>query len=311
MAKRAETPAKPVDTAVKTETPSSEIATETATETKDVATIAEGGAVGAALDLSEYFQGHANSGMEKVTSKDVLIPRVGIIQKMSDQVNKNHSAYIEGVEIGMICDLSTGEIIDPPMHFLPVVWDKVWLEWYPRKSGKGLAAIHPTDDILTQTKPNEKNQPTLPNGNYVAETAQFYGLNLSAGRRPSFIPMTSTQLKKSRRWITLAKGERQINPNGEEYIPPLFFRSYLLSTANESNTEGDWEGWVIQRGLSLPELPNWKNIFRQAVEFRESIAASISRGDLTNMTDDVTTIDAKAEESGHDPNEPPPHEGRM
>ncbi len=291
------------------------------TEGKAVAAIVPGGAVEVAQAAADLFQEYANAGMEKVTSKDWIIPRLGILQSLSPQLKKNNSDFIEGASEGDICDVSTGEVFESPLHFLPVVWDKVWLEWYPRATQKGLANIHTTDDIMKHTRQNERRQWVLSNGNLIAETCQFYGLNLSAGRRPSFIPLTSTQLQKSRRWISLARAERIENPTtGDEFCPPLFYRSYYLSTAAESNAEGEWSGWVINRGPSILELPSWKNIRLQAIEFRESIIASIAKGDLSNMTDDPSTIDGEAvrtdrpAQSDAPVDDPPPNmgdEGRM
>jgi hypothetical protein len=147
---------------------------------------------------AQDFEAHAAAGMEDVSSKDVIIPRLTLLQTLSPQLNKKKGEYIEGADIGMICDLGTGDLFPDDLLFLPVHYRKDFLEWAPRSTGKGLIAIHTDPRVLDTCKKDEKNKMVLPNGNYIAETAQWFGLNLSAGRRPCYIPMTSTQLKRSR-----------------------------------------------------------------------------------------------------------------
>jgi hypothetical protein len=175
--------------------------------------------------------------------------------------------------------------------FLPVYYRKDYLEWAPRSSGQGLVNIHTDPSILDQCERNERNQPVLPNGNYVAETAQFFGMNLTADGRKSFIPMASTQLKKARKWLTLATGEKLKRADGSTFMAPIFYRTYLLSTAEESNNEGSWSGWKIDRGPALPELGaepysmDWKAIKEDAVAFRESLIKGESRADVSQMAE--------------------------
>lgn len=264
-----------------------------ATAAKPPAVIEPNAGLATQFDAFEEFAG---SGMERLTSKDVLIPRLTIIQALSDQKKRTHPNYIEDCEIGDIVDTATNEIMTRPLHFVPVVFDKVFIEWYPRNTRKGLAKIHTDENILAETKPQAKGPPMLQNGNVIIETAQIYGINLLV-RRPCFIAFTSSQLKKVRRWMTLAQGERLMRRDGSEYVPPLFYRTYSIETLTESNVEGEWAGWVINRDVALPELPNYSHIMNQCIEFRDQIIKGLVRGDVTNMTDDpgAVTIDAKGE----------------
>lgn len=242
---------------------------------------------------ADDFAGFAGAGMEDVGASDLLVPRLAILQDLSPQVKKNKGEYIEGAEIGMIADLGTGELFPDGVWFLPVQYRKDYLEWAPRNTGKGLVAIHADPAILDQCTRDERNRPILPNGNYIAETAQFFGINLSAGRRHSFIPMASTQLKKARRWNTLAMGERLKRSDGSEFVAPLFYRTYNLTTVPEENSEGDWSGWKVERGLALPEITveahgvDWRQLKAEALEFRATLARGEVRGDLSEPADEA------------------------
>ena len=234
------------------------------------------------------FEDYAGMGMENVTSSDILIPRLSILQALSPQVSKKKAEFIEGAEVGMICDVGTEEIFPDGIVYVPVFFEKQWLEWGPRSSNIGLAGIHKTDLILQECTWNERRQPVLPNGNYIAETAQMFGINVTAGMRKSFIPFTSTQLKKSRRWLSWATGEELRRSDGTKFTPPLFYRSYDLSTVDETNSEGDWSGWKIERGETLAELAetvgfDLREVMTDAKAFYDSLVAGAASADVASM----------------------------
>ena len=136
--------------------------------------------------VADDFADHAGGGLENVGAGDLLVPRLAILQDLSPQLKKSKTEFIEGAKVGDICDVGTGELFPEGIMFLPVYYRKDYLEWAPRASGKGLVNIHADPAILDQCSRNEKNQPILENGNLIAETAQMFGLNLSA------VPHTTT-----------------------------------------------------------------------------------------------------------------------
>ena len=145
------------------------------------------------------FEALEGQGLENVGVKDVLLPRLTILQSLSPQLNSRKPEYIEGAKVGDICDVGMGEIFEPPLLFLPLHYTKQWLEWAPRASGKGLVAIHDDPAILDKCERDAKKRPFTKEGNLVSETAQFFGLNISAGNRLCFLPMASTQLKRAKK----------------------------------------------------------------------------------------------------------------
>lgn len=223
------------------------------------------------------FEG-TGTGYENVGAGDLLIPRLTILQGLSPQVSQGRPEYDPKAKVGMIYDVGLQQGFEGPVVFLPVHYSKVWLEWAPRASGKGLVATHESAEILNETRPDANNRPTLPNGNYIVETAQLYGLNVSADWRKSFIPMASTQLKKVRRLLTLAMSERLPDSN---QVAPLYYRTYELTTVPESNAQGNWMGWKVERGKALPDFPNWQQILEDVKDFRRMLVAGEARGDLS------------------------------
>lgn len=225
----------------------------------------------------------ADSGFENVTARDLLIPRLSILQGLSPQVTRGQPEYDDEAKVGDIYDIGLQQRFPDGLIFIPVYYTKQWLEWAPRSSGKGLQGIHDTDEILGQTEKDEKGKDILPNGNYVTETAQFYGLNVNAEFRKSFIPMASTQLKKARRLLTLATSEKLTRADGSQFTPPLYYRAYSLTSVPESNNEGNWMGWKVERGMALTEFEGWQNLLEDIKQFRESLAAGAVRGDVASM----------------------------
>jgi hypothetical protein len=245
--------------------------------------------------VADDFSANAGAGLENVGASDLLVPRLTILQALSPQISKKKSEYISDAEIGDICDVGTGEVFPEGVLFLPVYYRKDYLEWAPRASGEGLINIHSDPAILDQTTRNERKQPVLPNGNLIAETAQFFGLNLTADNRKSFVPMGSTQLKKAKKWLTLATGEKLTRADGSTYTPPLFYRCYHLTTAEESNSEGEWSGWKIDRGLTLPELEgegfDWRALKADCEGFLETMARGAMSGDVASMNQSGSSDD--------------------
>lgn len=237
---------------------------------------------------NSMFAAHAGAGLENVGAKDILIPRLSILQKLSPQLDAHEALYNPAAKEGDIYDVGLGEVIGQEMMFIPLVYQKQWLEWAPRNTGKGLVKIWDDDRIMEKTEPNDKGKPILANGNYIAETAQFYGLNITSQNRLSFIPMASTQLKKARQLLTLSTSEKLPGANGSEFTPPLFYRVYRFSTVPESNSEGKWIGWKIERGPALTELEGWKDLFDRMLVYNGQIQSGAAKADMTGMEGEVS-----------------------
>jgi hypothetical protein len=235
-------------------------------------------------DFSAFDSG--DTGFENVTSKDLIIPRLTILQGLSPQVTQGKPEFDPEAKVGDVYDVGLQERFPNGVVFIPVLYSKAYLEWAPRNSGKGLQGIHTDDKILDDTEQDDKGRPTLKNGNYIVETSQLYGINVTAAFRKCFLPMSSTQLKKARRLLTLATSEKLQRADGSEFTPPLWYRSYSLTTVPESNAEGSWMGWKIERGQALNEFPNWQQHLADIKAFRESLVKGEAKGDLSGVDGD-------------------------
>jgi hypothetical protein len=101
----------------------------------------------------------------------------------------------------------------------------------------------------TDTTVNDKGQTVRPSGNVLLPTAYHYVVILDPEAAPEagVIAMTSTQLKKSKKWNSLMASMRLKGSNGL-FTPPTYAYQYRLSTVGESNDKGNWFGWEIEQG---------------------------------------------------------------
>ena len=233
--------------------------------------------------------------VEQFSSQDIIIPRLNILQALSPQVNKKKAEYIEGAEQGDFCDVATGEIFKGELVVIPTFYAMVYLEWAPRDSGRGLVANHGMDSsVLEQCVKNEKNQNVLKNGNYIVETATYYVLNMSAGGRPSFIPLSSTQLKAARKWNTLIASQKLTAPSGDEVQAPIFYRSWKAVSVESSNQQGDWYGWKFIPGDTIIEIDPTGDLLRNAKELRRMAQEGLVKGDVQDQHDSTADSDPEA-----------------
>jgi hypothetical protein len=248
---------------------------------------------GQELSLDDELKRMGGMGAENVQAKDVLIPRLTILQKLSPQLAKKKAEYIEGAELGDFCNVATGDIYKEAVTVIPCHFATAYIEWGKNRSG--LVNNYGDDaSILKRCVRNEKNQNMLPSGNLVNETSQWYCLLLSgASWSRVFIPLTSTNLKHSRKWMTLCRTENVQQPNGELWKPPLFWRSWKLFAIEDSNDQGDWVTFRPEKAETTIELDSSRQLIRQCMSFYEDIRTSVVRGEIVEE-DQGRTINGTA-----------------
>jgi hypothetical protein len=227
-------------------------------------------------NLAEELARDAGVGTENFGRDDLQIPRITILQDMSDQVKKKQPAYIEGAEPGMICDLVNARIFDGDegIVVLPFAYRRTHLEWKPNRGG--FVADHgPDGKILEETTKDDQGRNILKNKNIINVHAEYFVFLLEDDGKfsPFVISMAGTQLKHSRRWNTMINQQRVPVPGGDAPAP-MFYRSYRLTTQPESNDKGSWFAWSIapDKAVTDEEFQNGIDIYRAAKQFRTSVA---------------------------------------
>jgi hypothetical protein len=240
--------------------------------------------------LDDELLALSGMGTENVQAKDVLIPRLTILQALSPQLNKKKAEYIEGAEIGDFCNVATADIYKESVVVVPCHFATAYMEW--TKNRGGLAGNYGDDaSIIKNTVKNDKNENVLPNGNIIQEQAQWYCL-LQDGATWSrvFFPLKATNLKHSRKWLTLCRAEVVQLPNNELWKPPLFWRSWKLNIVSDGNDQGDWYTFRPEKGEPIMELDPSKQLIRMCKSFYEEIRTEKVRPDIETTQDETGPI---------------------
>jgi len=229
---------------------------------------------GTELSLAGMYEEDAGSGFEQADASAYAIPFLGILQSGSPQVKKSDGAYIKGAEEGHLFNTVTQQVMDGTdgVDVIPCYYKRSFIKWAPRDSGGGFKGeLMPSDPQVAAAKTNADGQQVDSEGNLLADTRTHYVLVLDGkgGFTPAVISFASTQIKKSRQWMSKMNGLKMTRTNGTIFTPPMFSHVYHLSTIPESNDKGSWFGWKIETGNPLAEMP----LYGQAKAFRDSVAA--------------------------------------
>ena len=227
------------------------------------------------LDLAVLAEdSKAMSGFGTINlARDTAIPYISILQTSSPQVNPSKAEYIESAKAGQLFNTVTQESFDK-LEVIPVFYHLKYVEWKPREQGGGFIDSHNAESgIIGQTKRDPMTgKQVLPNGNHIVQTAYHFVLMLSGdGYQNAVISMSSSQLKKSRRWNSLMLTQKVEGPSGS-FTPPTYAIVYKLSTVSESNDRGSWFGYQVEKANMVED----SSLYNEA----KSFSTAASRGDV-------------------------------
>lgn len=225
------------------------------------------------LATATSFEEDGGLGQENMSKDDYIIPRLKILQALSDQVQS-----VDGAKAGMIIDSVNEELIEGAdgIHVLPIAYSKVYLEWQPRKAGGNLVEVHTGHYRLQDCERNDRGEYINKDGNVIMPCAEYYiyVIDEDGGYTPYALSMHGSQLKKSRKWNTMINQLRIPKANGNgTFNPAMFYRSYKLTTTPESNDQGSWFGWKVTGDLPVTELDNGEEMYASAKEFRDQVVS--------------------------------------
>lgn len=232
-----------------------------------------------AMAVYAGFEEAAGAGFEDIGTQDLSIPFLRILAQLSPQVNKRDGAYVQGAEAGMIYNTVANEVYDGEkgIAVVPCYYSRRYVEWKPREQGGGYVnSFSPEDPIVQTTHKDDRGNDILPNGNLLTNTAQFYVLLIhpETGAQRCVITMTSTQLKKARKWLTQMQSLTGRNKAGQLYTLPMMSNVYQLRTVEERNDKGSWFGWEVSRVRQLDlNVDTDKEMFEIGFNFAKAVRA--------------------------------------
>ena len=203
------------------------------------------------LDVKQLEQDAQKDGKIGVT--DISIPYLYVLQTNSPQCNEDSEKYISGAKPGMYYLTVLDKVFDGRNEGIELIfcyYDKNINEWIPRDDGGGLVGVHaPDSDIMSQSKPDDKGRPTLPNGHQLVETANHYCLNkVDEKWVQCLFPMKSTALKVSRKLNSVV--QTTMVP-GTEIRAPRYLYRYNFKTQKEQKDSNTWSSPMMGEQVGM------------------------------------------------------------
>lgn len=236
-----------------------------------------------ALALGGMFMDDAGAGFENADQDSFSIPYLTVLQKMSPQCDDSDGEYLESAKPGMFFN-SVSKEMSQEVLLVPVYFQRKFVEWKPRTSGGGFVASHdPSDPVVGTAVRGDDGKFNLPNGNYLSDTRYHFCLvvNPETGSiTPVVVSLSSTQIKKSKDWMTVMQNVRLRRPDGSSYNPPMYSHIYRCSSVNESNDKGSWKGWNIRLDRVLGSDPETIAFDKDVYEQAKSLLKGLKSGEL-------------------------------
>lgn len=227
------------------------------------------------------FENDANKGMEEVDAQSQAIPFLTVLQGLSPQLET-----VEGAKPGMLINTLTNEIFKE-VDIIPCAFQRRFVRWTPRDHGGGFKGIYMPHEIEVDALRVEgvvrNGIDYAIEGDVLKDTRLHYVLmqSKSGAWQPALISLSSTQIKKSKRLMSLIKGIKCTNSHGAFYMPPSFSHIYTAITSKEENSKGAW--WGID--FRLKSKVSDHGIYYLAKEFYEAINSGNAKVDMQQSDD--------------------------
>jgi len=223
----------------------------------------------------DAFEEDAGVGFGGVGVQDLAIPFITILQSGSPQLKRGETK-VEGAEEGDIYSTVTGAVYKGTegIYVIPCTYKKAYVEWKSRDAGGGFVRQHESPEILDETQKDAKGSDIMPNGNLIVTTAYHYVLlvdSVSGDYIEGVISMTSTQLKKSRKWNSVMNSLKMTRKDGTKFTPAMFSHLYRLTTEPESNELGAWSGWKIEIVSQTPTIDLYAAAKKFAIDINKGL----------------------------------------
>lgn len=196
-------------------------------------------AVGAAMNFIE----DAGKGMEGADKDSFAIPFISVLQPLSPCIV---DGTLPGAKSGLFHNSITNALSES-VQVIPVAFQRRFLAWMPRSKGGGFKGEHAVADVEINNigwVKNAEGRMVLPDGAELKDTRMHYVLVLGeqGSYSPALISLSSTQIKKSKRWLSMMQSIQLPNPKGGFFNPPAYSHIYKLTSTKEQNEKGQWFG---------------------------------------------------------------------
>lgn len=234
-------------------------------------------AVGFPID----FAADAGMGMEGADKSSFAIPFITMLQGLSPQLET-----VDGAKPGKFINTITNDLFDEVI-VIPCAFQRRFLRWSPRSSGGGYKGEYNPIEVETNKVPGMSihggvylmdvppgANPFDPKGaplyDHLSDTRNHFVLykTPTGSWQPALVSLSSTQIKKSKRWMSLIQGV-EMEAQGRRFNPPSFSSMYRLKPVKEENAKGSWWGMEISRVDFVQD----GELYARAKEFNMQVAS--------------------------------------
>ena len=221
------------------------------------------------VQLPAYIKQNTNRGNENVSTEDIQLPRIEVLQALSPQIKKSNAAYIEGAEVGMLFNTLTHEVYADCVGITPVTFTTRYLVWVDRKidNNGGLRGVYDTEQEALAFVAQQADKDKLE----VVRTAEHLVL-LDDGTE-AILSMSKSKQKASRKFNSL------VRLNGGD----RFSRRYELFSYEDNSAKGEF----MNIDVANAGFPS-EDIYYQAESIYENVNAGNrqTQASYTDMQDE-------------------------
>ena len=189
-------------------------------------------------------------GNEDVSASVLTIPRVKQLQKVSNECDKHHPAYIEGAADGVFMNTLTEQLYGEELYCINIKFKDEFVVWKKREAGGGLAGTFKTeaearDLVAAQKEPDQYD--IRPTHTHLLLIKDPESGEVSS---PVLMDFASSKLKPSKNWNS------QINIKGGDRFAGLWkLTSVPVTVGNNTwmNLDIDFVGWTKEEDYKLAE----------------------------------------------------------
>lgn len=228
----------------------------------------------AVLDIN-MFEEDAGAGLGNLGTEDMALPFLKILSRQDPVLDE-----LDNAKAGDFLNTVTNQVYKGKegVDVIPCSYQRVFIQWLPRGQGTGapVAIFSPTDDNLPPTERSaEDNKEYVVDGggSYLEQTCQWYIKVVEKDGTVSnaLLALKSTQLKKSRKWMSMIMSRQMTGKNGS-FTPPMYSHIYTLKTLAEENSKGSWHGVEMSLKKQVDDVHQYKSA--------KTFAESVEKGDV-------------------------------
>jgi len=218
--------------------------------------------------MAADFAADAGLGMEGADKSSFAIPFLSILQGLSPQLET-----VDGAKPGLFINSITNEVFKEVL-VIPCAFQRRFLRWAPRSEGGGYKGEYNPVDIETGkiagVSTNNEGRLMLENDELKDTRNHFVLMQTESGAwTGALLSLSSTQIKKSKRWMSLILGIEMRNAQGKPFNPPSFSHVYKLSAVKEENSKGSWWGLQVEKVEPVGDA----ELYAKAKAFHNSVSA--------------------------------------